>query len=113
MKACNLLDKEKLLHLLKTKQHESVRSWAIRLLLDPLWKSGPIPTSNPGDREIQLEILDCLLANSQPYAPPHLRLTLASHLPKLPEVFEPIMNKLLMSEDLADDLTFDPVEPLA
>ena len=74
-----------------------------------MWKSGPIPTSNPGDREIQLEILDCLLANSRPHAHPHLRLTLASHLPKLPDVFEPIVKKLLMSEDLADDLTFSLV----
>jgi putative heme-binding domain-containing protein len=109
LKACKLLDNEILLQLLKTKQHESVRSWAIRLLLDPMSKSGPIPTSYPGDREIQLEILDCLLANSRPYAHPHLRLTLASHLPKLPDVFEPILKKLLMSEDLADDLTFSLV----
>ena len=109
LKACKLLDNEKLLQLLKTKQHESVRSWAIRLLLDPMWKSGPIPTSNPEEREIQLEILDCLLANSRPHAHPHLRLTLASHLPKLPDVFEPIVKKLLMSEDLADDLTFSLV----
>ena len=109
LKACKLLDNEKLLQLLKTKQHESVRSWAIRLLLDPMWKSGPIPTSNAGEQEIQLEILDCLLANSRPHAHPHLRLTLASHLPKLPDVFEPIVKKLLMSEDLADDLTFSLV----
>jgi putative heme-binding domain-containing protein len=109
LKACKLLDNEKLLNLLKTKQHESVHSWAIRLLLDSAPNTGSLVTNKPVDREFQIEILDCLFANSRPHSHPHLRLTLASLLPKLPDVFEPLVTKLLKSEDLADDLTFSLV----
>ena len=117
LKACKLIDNNNLFGILRSDQHESVSIWASKLLLDPIappvsqiyLRGQSIVPSDTQTREIEAEILDCLYAQSKPHAPAQLRLALASMLPKFSNDFQPLMTKLLQSDDLADDLTFSLV----
>ena len=121
LNACKRIDTETLLTILRSKQHVSVHMWACKLLLDsmrpdalpsvvlgPLTGQSTFP-EDPKRQEIEFEILDCLYAHSKPHAPAELRLLLASQLPKFTVKFEPLVQALLQSDDLAEDLTFSLV----
>lgn len=121
LNACKRLDVDTLLSILRSKQHASVHMWACKLLLDTLYPDDDAPglfgrsqklagrSEDPRRREIEFEILDCLYAQSKPHAPAPLRLLLASQLPKFSDKFEPLLQMLLRSDDLSDDLTFSLV----
>lgn len=108
--ALGALNTNKLISLLRSDQHESIHSWAVRMLFDGTNRPNlrRIDINNQEYKaKIEVEILDCLYAQSKPHASAQFRLVLASHLPWFTQEFEPMLTQLLQSDDLAEDLTFN------
>ena len=99
--ASNRLREDHLFRILQTKQHESVHTWAIRLIADRLEYMAEAKQT-----EAEAEVVDMLASKPITEISPLVRLYTAALLPKFTNQQWRIAGILIKSEDLASDRDF-------